>query len=36
MQDGAIFLELCVDCRIFVYLSNKIDFTKIKFIKSEL
>ena len=21
-------LEFCVDCRIFVYLSNKINFTK--------
>ena len=25
-----------VDCRFFVYLSNKTNFTKNKFIKSEL
>ena len=29
-------LELCVDCRVFVYISNKTNFTKNKFMKSEL
>ena len=29
-------LELCIGCRLFVYLSNKTNFTKNKFMKSEL
>ena len=31
-----ILVELCVNCRFFVYLSNKINFTESKFMESEL